>query len=102
MEDQSTKNKHYSIGYGTYVLVWAGLISFTAITVALTGFKLAAFAVVVALLIASVKSLMVANYFMHVKFDSKIFKVFILLCIVIFLTMIILTFFDLIYREPLI
>lgn len=102
MENQSTKQEHSSVGYGTYVLVWAGLVAFTAITVALTGFQFAAFAVVIALVIASVKSIMVANYFMHVKFDSKIFKVFILLCIVIFLTMIILTFFDLTYREPLI
>ena len=102
MENQSTKNEHSSIGYGTYVLVWAGLVAFTAITIALTGIQLAAFAVVVALVIASVKSLMVASYFMHVKFESRIFKVFILLCIIIFLVMIILTFFDLIYREPLI
>ena len=102
MENQSTKHGHFSIGYGTYVLVWAGLVAFTAITIALTGIQLAAFAVVVALVIASVKSLMVASYFMHVKFDSKIFKVFILLCIIIFLIMIILTFFDLTYREPLI
>ncbi len=102
MENQSTKHQHISIGYGTYVLVWAGLVAFTAITVALTGMKLAAFALVVALVIASVKSLMVANYFMHVKFDSKIFRVFIFLCLVIFLVMIVLTFFDLIYREPLI
>jgi len=66
----------------------------------LAGINLAGLAVAVALAIALIKAGMVANYFMHVKFDNKVFKIFISVCIVIFLTMIILTFFDLTYRTP--
>jgi|WetSurMetagenome_2_1015567.scaffolds.fasta_scaffold907010_1 cytochrome c oxidase subunit IV len=88
-------------GYGLYILVWAGLVGLTTITVALAGFNLAGLTVVTALAIAIVKSLLVTNYFMHVRTDSPIFKVFIFVCIAIFLTMIVLTFFDLTYRFPL-
>lgn len=88
----------HKVGYGTYVLVWLGLVAFTTLTVAVAGLNLASLTVVVALAIATTKSVLVANYFMHVRSDSRVFKVFILVCIIIFLTMIILTFFDLIYR----
>jgi cytochrome c oxidase subunit IV len=90
--------KTHSINYGTYVLIWLGLVVLTTLTVAIAGLNLYSLTIVVALLIATTKSLLVANYFMHVRSDSRVFKVFIVVCIVIFLTMIILTFFDLIFR----
>jgi len=99
MEQHDTHHKeHTNTGYGIYILVWLGLVSLTLITVSLAGFNLAGLTVVTALLIASVKSTMVINYFMHIKYESVLFKVFIAVCIIIFLVMIILTFFDLTYR----
>ena len=95
----NSEHSHTS-GYGLYISVWIGLVGLTVITVALAGINLAGLAVAVALAIALIKAGMVANYFMHVKFDNKVFKIFISVCIVIFLTMIILTFFDLTYRAP--
>jgi len=95
------ENTHsHSTNYNIYILVWLGLVALTTLTVAVAGLDLAYLTVVVALVIATTKSLFVANYFMHVKSDSRVFKVFILVCLVIFLTMIILTFFDLIFRSP--
>lgn len=99
MAHNETEHKeHTNTGYGIYVLVWLGLVSLTLITVSLAGFNLAGLTVVTALLIASVKSTMVINYFMHIKYESALFKVFIAVCIIIFLVMVILTFFDLTYR----
>ncbi len=99
MEQHDTPHKeHTNTGYGIYILVWLGLVSLTLITVSLAGFNLAGLTVVTALLIASVKSTMVINYFMHIKYESVLFKVFIAVCLIIFLVMIILTFFDLTYR----
>jgi len=86
--------------YGIYVLVWLALVGLTSITVALAGFKLSNMTVITALGIASIKSVLVAYYFMHVRADSKVFKVFILICLVIFLVMIALTFSDVIFRNP--
>jgi len=101
MSDNTNTHSHEHPGYGLYILVWAGLVGLTTITVALAGFNLASLTVVVAMVIAVVKSLLVTNYFMHVRTDSAVFKIFIFVCLSIFLVMIILTFFDLTYRFPL-
>ena len=84
--------------YGVNILVWIGLLSLTSITVAVAGINLGSLALTVALVIALVKSMFVVNFFMHVKFDNKIIKIFIGVCMVIFVVVLILTFFDLTFR----
>lgn len=84
--------------YGVNVLVWIGLISLTAITVTIAGMNLGSLALTVALLIAIIKSMFVMNFFMHVKFDSKLIRIFIGICFVTFIVMLVLTFFDLTFR----
>jgi cytochrome c oxidase subunit 4 len=84
--------------YGVYILVWIGLLSLTAITVAVAGINLGSLALTVALIIATVKSLFVVNFFMHVKFDNKVVKIFIGVCMIVFIIVLILTFFDLTFR----
>lgn len=100
MEIITSDDKKHFFGYGTNILVWVGLVTLTSITIALAGLNLAGLTVVVALVIASIKSLMVVNYFMHIKFSNRVFKVFIIVCLVIFIVMIVLTFFDIIFRNP--
>ncbi|MCB0724787.1 MAG: cytochrome C oxidase subunit IV family protein [Ignavibacteriae bacterium] len=104
VQEQGPEDAHeegHDVGYGTFVLIWLALIGLTAITVTIAGINLGSLALVVAIIIAMTKTSLVMNYFMHVKFDSTIFRIFILVCIIIFLTMILLTFTDLIYRNPL-
>lgn len=84
--------------YGVNILVWIGLIALTSITVAVAGINLGSLALTVALIIALVKSLFVVNFFMHVKFDNKVIKLFIGICMVVFIIILILTFFDLTFR----
>jgi cytochrome c oxidase subunit 4 len=91
------KNNHH-IGYGTYVLVWIALLAFTSITVTIAGVSLGRYTLLVALFIAAIKSALVINIFMHIKFDEKIFKVFLLLSGFTLLVIFILTFFDFLYR----
>ena len=95
--DSHTSENHV-IGYGTYIMVWLGLVALTAVTVSVAGFEFGGVTIIIALLIATVKSLLVGNYFMHLKFEKVIFKVFVAVCIVTFLIMIILTFSDLSFR----
>jgi cytochrome c oxidase subunit 4 len=96
MSEHNTES--HSIGYGTYIMVWLGLVALTAVTVSVAGFEFGGITVLIALVIATVKSLLVGNYFMHLKFEKAIFKIFIAVCIVTFLIMIILTFSDLSFR----
>ena len=95
---ESHAAENHAIGYGTYIMVWLGLVALTAVTVSVAGFEFGGVTIIIALLIAAVKSLLVGNYFMHLKFEKVIFKVFIAVCLVTFLIMIILTFSDLSFR----
>jgi len=84
--------------YGTYIMVWLGLVALTAVTVTVAGIHLGSLTLITALLIAAVKTSLVGYHFMHIKNDNAITKIFILVCIVIFLTFWILTFSDLSFR----
>lgn len=104
MSDNSTQivenvgEQHHTMSYGTLIMVWLGLVALTSATVAVAGINFGSAALVIALLIASTKTILVMNYFMHVKFESKVFKVFILVCFVTLLIIIVLTFSDLLTR----
>lgn len=84
--------------YTTYLIVWVTLLAFTSITVSVAGISLGNFTLFVALFIAAIKSALVINIFMHIKFEEKIFKVFLLLSGMTLLVIFILTFTDFLYR----
>jgi cytochrome c oxidase subunit 4 len=94
--DNHSNNNHP--GYSTYFFVWLALLAFTSITVTVAGINLGKYTMLVALGIAAVKSILVVNIFMHIKFEEKIFKVFIALSFSTLLIIFILTSFDIIYR----
>lgn len=93
----SGDSKHH-IGYGTYILVWLALLAFTAITVTIAGVNLGRYTLFIALTIAAIKSALVINIFMHIKFDEPIFKVFLGISGATLLIIFLLTFFDFLYR----
>lgn len=92
------QSEEHLISYGTYVLVWLSLISLTALTVAVAGVDFGKFALLLALFIAAIKSSLVINYFMHIKFDDMIFKVFLIVALATLASIFILTSFDVFYR----
>jgi cytochrome c oxidase subunit IV len=96
--EQTTDIHAHGSSYGTYFLVWLGLVAFTAITVTIAGLNLGAITLATALTIAGIKSFFVITYFMHVKYDNMIIKVFIGICLMIFVVIMILTFSDLSFR----
>jgi cytochrome c oxidase subunit 4 len=100
MDNNQTHNKQekHITGYGTYVLVWLGLLALTSITVTVAGINLGMFTLFVALFIAAIKSSLVINIFMHIKFDEPIFKVFLLISGFTLVVIFVLTFIDLSYR----
>lgn len=93
----SGNNKHH-ISFGTYIIVWLALLAFTTITVTIAGVSLGRYTLFIALLIAAIKSALVINIFMHIKFDELIFKVFLGLSGFTLFIIFLLTFFDFIYR----
>ncbi|MBU2584332.1 MAG: cytochrome C oxidase subunit IV family protein [Bacteroidetes bacterium] len=88
------ENKTHVVGYGTYVLVWLALVSFTGITVAIAGIDLGSFTIATALLIASVKSILVLTIFMHLRFEDRVFRIFVFVAFLTLAIFIGLTFID--------
>lgn len=94
--EHTSKLKHP--GYLTYVFVWLALLAFTSITVTVAGVSLGKYTLFIALAIAAIKSALVINIFMHIKFEEKIFKVFLGLSGMTLIVIFVLTFFDFLYR----
>lgn len=55
----------------TYVLVWAGLIILTATTAAVSYINLGPWSGFIAIFIASLKALLVALFFMHLRYEHQ-------------------------------
>jgi len=99
-EIRDEKKTHVEpINYGRYVLVWLALIALTCVTAVVAGINLAAFTLVVALLIAVTKASMVVNIFMHIKVEDRIFKIFLGIAGFTILIIFTLTFMDVFFRR---
>ena len=84
----------HTVSYASYLLIWLGLISFTAITVAVAGIDLGRWVILTALGIASVKSILVLAIFMHLKFEDRVFRAFLTVALITLAIFIAMTFFD--------
>lgn len=93
MNNHDTNIEH-SHGYGIYILVWLGLLALTGLTVAVAGINIGGFTVATALIIASVKAYLVLTIFMHLKSESKMFRVFVLVALFFLVISFILLFSD--------
>jgi len=94
MHEQHDAHEAHVIEYGTYIYIWLALLAFTAITVTIAGIDLGNWTIVIALLIASAKSWYVLNYFMHLKYEDNVFKIFILVAGITLFIFFALTFTD--------
>ena len=96
--NEEHQETHHIVSYATNLKVWIGLMVLTWATITAAYLNFGTAAVGVALIIASVKSYIVLSYYMHLKFDSKLLTVLLLVTMTIFVGFIVLTFFDFGYR----
>lgn len=94
----STDKNHHVVSYKTYLIVLVALLILTFASVAVTSINLRAVTVTVALLFAVIKSSLVLTYFMHLKFENRMYAVMVGGVLLVFLIMIIVTFFDYNFR----
>jgi cytochrome c oxidase subunit 4 len=92
--DNQNLNTEQSHGYGIYVLVWLGLLALTGLTVAVAGINIGGYTIATALIIASVKAYLVLTIFMHLRSESKMFRVFVLVALFFLIISLILLFSD--------
>ncbi len=90
--------KHHIVPYKAHMWVWVALLFFTVITVSAVLVDLKNFVVFAALVIATIKATIVAVYFMHLKFDSKILAAMLGVTMLVFIAFIVLTFIDYSFR----
>jgi cytochrome c oxidase subunit 4 len=93
----SEHNEHI-IPYSTFTVVWFALLVLTGLTVAVAQLNLGVWNVWAALGIAMLKSSLVISFFMHMKYESRLFKVALLAALIILAIFIGLTFVDVLYR----
>ena len=92
------EEQYHSVSYGTYVLVWLGLLVFTGLTVTVAGMNLGRLSLIIPLIIASLKGGLVLYFFMHLKYEKRLLKFMlfiVLITVVIFITF---PFFDISFR----
>jgi cytochrome c oxidase subunit IV len=93
-----SNDRVHVLSYRTLSAVWAALLLLTVATVLITRADLGAAKVWGALAIASLKSGLVIAFFMHLKYEARLFKVILFVALATLATFIGLTFFDVLYR----
>jgi cytochrome c oxidase subunit IV len=83
----------------TYIIVWASLVIFTALTVTTAGLNLGKTGIIVVLSIAAVKSTLVLLFFMHLFYEKvTLIKLVIPFAIIVLAIFIGLTYTDVVAR----
>ena len=92
------KQASHIVGTGTFIRVWASLLLLTGLTIWAAALQLGKWSMLANLLIASTKASLVLWFFMHLKYERRVFKLLLLVPIGTITIMIGLTFFDIWYR----
>lgn len=90
-------NTHIT-SYRTHGIILVLLLFLTTITITITWIDAGSFSVGVAMLVACVKASLVLFYFMHLKFDELIFKIFAGMVFLLLAIVFVITFFDYLFR----
>jgi cytochrome c oxidase subunit IV len=93
----TTEVKHIN-DYPLYAKVLIGLLVLTSLTILIPWLDLTGFTVLIALVIASTKAGIVMTYFMHLQFEYILIKIFVVMVLAIYGSVIVLTFSDYIFR----
>jgi len=93
-----SEQKNHISSYKSEILVLLSLLILTVLTVTITSVHLGPYNTAAAMLIASIKGAIILLYFMHLKFDEKIYRFMVTLVLAIYAVLIIITFFDYLYR----
>jgi cytochrome c oxidase subunit 4 len=95
---ESYAEEEHQISYKVYFSVWAALLVLTVVTVAVSYVDMKNVAVLTAMIIASVKAMLVLLYFMHIRFERPLYAVMILAAMLTYGIFVALTFLDYLNR----
>jgi cytochrome c oxidase subunit 4 len=73
--NKHTETHHHVLPLKVYFGVAAALLAFTVITVVVAQFHFGEFNLLIAMVVAVIKATLVALYFMHLRYDNRIYAV---------------------------
>ncbi len=89
---------HHILPLRVYFAVAAALLVFTVITVIIAQFQFGEFNLIIAMIIAAIKATLVALFFMHLKYDNRIYAIVFVGSLMFLAVFIIFTMFDTLRR----
>lgn len=89
---------HHIVPTQVFVLVWVALLVLTAITVSASVLFPGKVGILVAMIVTPAKAALILMYFMHLKYEKKVFVIMFLTAMGIFAIFLGLTFFDYLFR----
>tara|TARA_Y100000590_G_scaffold302298_1_gene340793 strand:- start:124 stop:567 length:444 start_codon:yes stop_codon:yes gene_type:complete len=95
----NNNHKHHIIPLKVYFMVFGALMFFTVLTVLATKIDLGSFNIVLAMLIATIKAVLVLLFFMHLYYDNKTNLLFFVGSIIFLTIFITFTLIDINYRK---
>ena len=95
---ENTQSHHHIIPLKTYFGIAGALFVLTGITIGVAQYHFGEWNIIVALLIAFIKGSLVALYFMHLRYDNKLYGTILVLSLLFLAIFIGLTMIDTMYR----
>jgi cytochrome c oxidase subunit IV len=94
--NQNSGQSHHISSYKDHLITLAILVALTALTVGVSvyGGGMGTISVVLALGVASAKALIVAAYFMHLKYDHKMYRFMVYVVVALFIVFMIVLSID--------
>ena len=93
-----TETSSHIVSTRTFIVIWIALLCLTGVTIMAAYMQMGAWSMLANILIASTKASLVLWFFMHLKQETRLFKLLIFVPIITISIIIGLTFFDIWYR----
>jgi cytochrome c oxidase subunit 4 len=90
--------KHHIVPYRVYVYILIALVVMTFMSIGITKINLGSYSGLGAMIFATVKSVLVLTWFMHLKFDQPLLRFMVGFVVLLFFAVIFITFLDYYFR----
>ncbi len=88
----------HAVGTKTFIFVWIALLCLTGLTIKAAQMQMGEWSMVANIAIATAKASLVLWFFMHLKFEKRLFRLLLFVPLMTISIIIGLTFFDIWYR----
>lgn len=95
----TTTINHHVLPLSVYIKIGIGLIILTGVTVYISGLDFGPYNLLIAMVIAATKASLVALFFMHLKYDNKLYSIVFIIGVFCLAIFIIITMFDTLRRD---